>query len=111
LITLDLFLIQIMAVTPAQLCCLAQYMGFRGACLGEGCGGRERSEAAAPAPLKNKLRAGAAEATAYPVASPTPLRRVARRSAAAGAPHKNTYADVKNYLALFGIEGIYLPTS
>ncbi|MDW8419878.1 MAG: hypothetical protein RML37_10735, partial [Chitinophagales bacterium] len=56
---------------------------------GEGCGGRERSEAAAPAPLKNKQSAGAAGATAYPVASPTPLRREAARSEAAGAPHNN----------------------
>ncbi|MDW8420219.1 MAG: hypothetical protein RML37_12490, partial [Chitinophagales bacterium] len=49
------------------------------ACLGEGCAGRERSEAAAPAPLKYNPRAGAAEAKAYPVASPTPL---AKRSSA-----------------------------
>ncbi|MCS6934593.1 MAG: hypothetical protein NZM35_05520, partial [Chitinophagales bacterium] len=70
---LDLFIIQIITATSALLRCFVQLKDCLCVYVGEGCEGRERSEAAAPAPLKNKPRAGAAGAKVYPVASPTPL--------------------------------------
>ncbi|MCS6935358.1 MAG: hypothetical protein NZM35_09455, partial [Chitinophagales bacterium] len=82
LITSNFFFIQIITAIATHLCRPAQKKGWRGVCPGEGCGGRERSEA-----VRNEVEHGS---EAHPVASPTPLLCLALRSAAAGAPHNGS---------------------
>ncbi|MCS6935906.1 MAG: hypothetical protein NZM35_12280, partial [Chitinophagales bacterium] len=69
---LGFFFIKHITATAAYLLFFAPYKGCRCARVGEGCGGRKRSEAAAPVPLKKQTNCGRGGSGSVPRSKPDP---------------------------------------